>query len=95
LNRFTHFLAIDWSGAKGERQKGIALALADAGGGPPVLVERGGAWSREDVLHILRDDLPRDTLVGMDLGISLPFADAGAFFPGWDRSPPMPRHCGR
>lgn len=87
MRNFTHFLAIDWSGAKGERQKGIALSLADANGGPPVLIDRGRAWSREEVLHILRDELPPDTLVGMDLGIALPFADAGAFFPGWDESP--------
>lgn len=88
MKRFTHFLAIDWSGAKGERQKGIALSLADADGGPPVLVQRGRAWSREDVLHILRGALPPGTLVGMDLGIALPYADAGAFFPGWSESPP-------
>ncbi|WP_394730980.1 hypothetical protein [Altererythrobacter sp. GH1-8] len=88
MREFTHFLAIDWSGAKGERHKGIALSLADANGGPPVLVEppRRG-WAREDVLVLLRDDIPHDTLVGMDLGISLPFADAGAFFPDWKDSP--------
>ena len=85
--RFSHFLAIDWSGARGERQKGIALALAHGDGGPPVLVERGTSWSREEVLAILLD-LPNDTLVGMDLGIALPFADCGAFFPHWDESPP-------
>ncbi|MCB2087224.1 MAG: hypothetical protein R3E18_09130 [Sphingomonadaceae bacterium] len=85
--RFRHFLAIDWSGAKGERQKGIALALADAAGGPPVLVDPGRGWARGDVLEILRDHLPPDTLVGMDLGISLPFADAGAFFPDWAETP--------
>lgn len=88
MRDFDHFLAIDWSGAKGERHKGIALALADAKGGPPVLVqppERG--WSRMEVLDILKHDLPRSTLVGIDLGISLPFEDAGAYFPGWDKSP--------
>ena len=85
--RFRHFLAIDWSGAKGERQKGIALSLAHGDGGAPVLVDPGRGWSRLDVLTVLRDHLPPDTLVGMDLGISLPFADAGAFFPGWDESP--------
>jgi len=88
MTDFDHFLAIDWSGAKGERHRGIALAVADAAGGPPVLVEpppRG--WSRGEVLGLLRDDLPPATLVGIDLGISLPFADCGAFFPGWDRSP--------
>lgn len=83
--RFRHFLAIDWSGAKGARQKGIALAIADAAGGPPVLVRHG--WSRADVLAVLRDDLPADTLVGLDLGIALPFADCGAYFPGWAPSP--------
>ena len=56
MRRFSHFLAIDWSGARGERHKGIALSLADADGGPPVLVEpppRG--WARTDVLTLLRD----------------------------------------
>lgn len=86
MRRFRHFLAIDWSGAKGSRQIGIALALADAEGGPPVLVRH--RWSREDVLTVLRDDLPPDTLVGLDLGIALPHADCGDFFPGWADSPP-------
>ncbi len=79
-------MAIDWSGAKGARQKGIALAIADAGGGPPVLARH--VWSREDVLAVLRDDLPTDTLIGLDLGIALPCADCGAYFPGWPDSPP-------
>ena len=85
MTRFRHFLAIDWSGARGPRQKGIALAIADAAGGPPVLVRH--RWSREAVLALLRDDLPPDTLVGLDLGIALPFADCGAYFPGWTDSP--------
>jgi len=88
LSRFSHFLAVDWSGAKGARQKGIALALAKAEGGPPVLLAppdpRG--WAREEVLALILD-LRHATLVGLDLGLSLPFHDAGAFFPGWDASP--------
>ncbi|WP_454597059.1 hypothetical protein [Qipengyuania sp. SM2507] len=87
MRRFSHFLAIDWSGAKGERHKGIALALADAQGGPPVLVEGKRGWSRGEVLAILRDALPPDTLVGLDLGIALPSADCGAYFPGWTGTP--------
>ena len=86
MRRFEHFLAIDWSGAKGPRQKGIALAIADADGGPPVLVRQ--VWSREAVLAVLRNDLPTGTLVGLDLGIALPMADCGAYFPGWADSPP-------
>ncbi len=50
-----------------------------------MLVRHG--WSRDEVLAVLRDDLPADTLVGLDLGISLPFADCGAYFPGWSESP--------
>ncbi len=80
ITRFRQYLAIDWSGAAGERHAGIALAVADAAGGAPVLVERGRKWSRSEVLEVLRD-LPADTLVGMDLGIALPFADCGAYFP--------------
>ncbi|MEQ5787235.1 hypothetical protein J3454_04950 [Erythrobacter sp. NFXS35] len=86
--RFTHFLAVDWSGAKGPRQKGIALAMTSAEGGPPALLPppdpRG--WARGEVLAMVRN-LTAPTLVGFDLGISLPYADAGAFFPGWDASP--------
>ena len=85
--RFDHFLAIDWSGARGERHKAIALALAEADGGPPVLLDRPGGWAREEVLALLLGDLPPNTLVGLDLGISLAFADCGAFFPALADSP--------
>jgi len=85
--RFRHFAAIDWSGAAGERHKGIAVALCNASGGAPRLVRPGHRWSRGDVLDWLTGGLPADTLVGLDLGISLPFADCGAFFPGWSESP--------
>ena len=86
--RFRHFAAIDWSGAAGERHKGIALAICDAGEGPPRLVRPGHRWSRDEVLHWLVEQMPGDTLVGLDLGASLPFADCGAFFPGWEETPP-------
>ena len=87
VTRFQHFAAIDWSGAAGERQRGIAVAICAAGDAAPALIGAGAVWSRARVRDWLRDDLPPDTLVGMDLGISLPFADAGAFFPGWTDSP--------
>jgi hypothetical protein len=86
--KFDYFAAIDWSGATGERHAGIAVALCEAAGGPPRLVRAAERWSRREVLEWLRDELPPDTLVGLDLGISLPFADRGAFFPGWADSPP-------
>lgn len=85
--RFRHFAAVDWSGAAGERQAGIAVALCSAGDEAPRLVRPGHRWSRGDVLDWLTGALPEHTLVGLDLGISLPFADCGAFFPGWSDSP--------
>ncbi len=89
--RFRHFAAIDWSGAAGERHKGLALAICGAGGRPPRLVRPGHRWSREEVLRWLLGEMPAETLAGLDLGASLPFADSGAFFPGWDESPPDAR----
>src|SRR5690606_16538173 len=62
-----------------------------AEGGGPEIVWRGEPWSRQGVLDWLLADLPPDTLVGLDLGISLPFADSAAFFPGWADSPPDAR----
>lgn len=85
---FRNFAAIDWSGAAGERHRGIAVAICGADSGAPALVRPGHRWSRTEVLEWLRGEMPPDTLVGLDLGTSLPFADCGAFFPGWDTSPP-------
>ena len=85
--RFRHYAAIDWSGAAGERHKGIAVAICGAEGAPEN-VRHGHRWSRDEVLDWLLGEMPPNTLVGLDLGISLPFADCGAFFPGWDASPP-------
>jgi hypothetical protein len=88
VSRFEHYVAIDWSGAKGERQKGIALAACVAGSDAPTLIEsRNGRWSRTGVLDWLRDELPDNTLVGFDLSPSLPYLDHKAFLPGWDRTP--------
>lgn len=90
-DRFRHFAAIDWSGAAGERHAGIAVAICAQGQAPPDLVRPAHRWSRAEVLDWLRHDLPGETLVGMDLGISLAFADRGAFLPGWADSPPDAR----
>jgi len=90
-DRFRHFAAIDWSGAAGERHAGIAVAICDAAGGAPRLVRPHHRWSRAEVLDWLLRHMPEGTLAGLDLGISLPFADNGAFFPGWTESPATAR----
>ncbi len=86
-DRFRHFAAIDWSGAVGPRQRGIALAICASGNAVPEIVRPGHVWSRGEALDWIAGEMPDDTLVGLDLGPSLPFADRGAFFPGWDESP--------
>lgn len=84
---FGRFACIDWSGAKGDRQKGIAVALSDGPGQSPRLLDR--AWSRGAVLDWLRDEAARDRdlLVGIDFSAAFPFLDEGGYFPGWAESP--------
>jgi len=83
LSRFSRFAAIDWSGAKGGRHKGIAIGIAEAGDAPPRLVEPGHVWSRTEVLEwiaALAGGPP--TLVGMDFSFAPPFIARGAYLPG-------------
>lgn len=92
MSRFRNFVAIDWSGAVGPRQPGVAVAICSEGAdAPQLIIPESGTWSRMAVLDWLLHDLPPDSLVGLDLGTSLAFADQGAFFPHWDRSPPDAR----
>ena len=88
-DRFTHFACFDWSGQAVARPKGIALAVAGPEGPPELVIPPGAHWSRQDALDWLRDVAARgeDMLIGMDITPTLPFADHGAYFPGWDRSP--------
>jgi hypothetical protein len=84
--RFGHYIAIDWSGAVGAQQPGIAVAICANGVAAPALVRPGHIWSREDVLDWLTTDLPMDSLVGLDLSAAFAFVDCGAYFPGWAES---------
>lgn len=86
---FTRFAAIDWSGAKGARHKGIAVAVCDRADDAPVLVARERPWARMEVLDwLLAAAGEAPTLFGFDLSGAFAFADRGAYFPGWNESPP-------
>lgn len=66
--RFTRFVGIDWSGAKGVRHPSVQVALCETGGDPPALLgPPSGVWSRMGVLDWL-GGLSDDVLVGMDAG---------------------------
>jgi len=88
MRRFTHFAALDWSGARGPRQRGIALAVA-SGTGAPELVRPGHIWSRAEILTWLQDVAVSgaDMLIGFDFSAAFAFADCDAYFPEWSDSP--------
>ncbi|NJB88141.1 hypothetical protein GGR90_000293 [Sphingopyxis italica] len=88
MRRFTHFAALDWSGARGERQRGIALAVA-SGTAAPALVRPGHIWSRAEILAWLEGVAAarENMLIGFDFSAAFAFADHGAYFPEWSESP--------
>ena len=80
---FERFAAIDWSGAKGRRHKGIAVAMCSAGGSAPRLVRPGHIWSRVEVMEwLLREAAAAPTLVGFDFSFAPPIAERGEYLPG-------------
>ncbi len=80
---FTRFAAIDWSGAKGSRHKGIAVAICGAGEKAPILVRPGHVWSRTEVLEwLLAEAAAAPTLFGFDFSFAPPIADRGEYLPG-------------
>lgn len=82
MSRFASTVAIDWSGAKGRRHKGIAIAEA-RGDEPPRLVRPGYIWSRQEVLDWLLERAAKEpTLFGFDFSFAPPFAERGAYLPG-------------
>jgi hypothetical protein len=84
MPRFTRFACADWSGAKGSRHPGIALAVCDAGDNAPKLVTPpNGHWSRQGVADWLlaqEDDL----LIGFDFSFAPPLIERGSYLPGDD-----------
>ena len=81
--RFERFAAIDWSGAKGKRHRGIAVAICDAGSAPPRLVRPGHVWSRTEVLDwLLEAAAAAPTLFGFDFSFAPPIAERGEYLPG-------------
>jgi hypothetical protein len=60
-----------------------------AGDGPPRLRGEPGRWSRRAIAEWLEAeaDAAAPLLIGIDASLALPFADAGAYFPGWTQSP--------
>jgi len=102
VSRFERFVAIDWSGAKGKRHKGIAIAICGADGKAPRLVRPDHVWSRFEVLDwLVKEAAEVPSLFGFDFSFAPPIADRGEYLPGrpevpvtarafWDY---VERHC--
>jgi hypothetical protein len=82
VRRFESFVAIDWSGAKGKRHKGIAIAEAP-GDSAPRLVRPNHVWSRSEVLDWLRQRARKQpTLFGFDFSFAPPIVERGEYLLG-------------
>ncbi len=84
---FTHFVGIDWSGAKGTSHKGLAVAICDRTGAvemvaPPMLAAN---WSRYDLAAWIASGCGLGggarILIGIDSAFSLPHADKNYYLP--------------
>ena len=82
MRHFSRYIAIDWSGAKGSRHKGIAIAEA-RGDAAPRLVRPGHIWSREEVLRwLVREAAREPTLFGFDFSFAPPIVERGEYLIG-------------
>lgn len=82
MRAFSRFACVDWSGAKGSRHPGIALAVCEQGDAAPVLISPPGKiWSRQGIADWLQaqDD---DLLIGFDFSFAPPLIERGSYFPG-------------
>jgi len=86
--RFSAYVAIDWSGAKGKRHKGIAIAEA-RGDAAPRLVRPGHLWSREEVATWLLERAAKEPILfGFDFSFAPPIVEKGEYLLG---EPDVPR----
>jgi hypothetical protein len=81
-DRFSAYVAIDWSGAKGRRHKGIAIAEA-RGDAAPRLIRPNHLWSREEVgTWLLVRAAKEPTLFGFDFSFAPPIVEKGEYLLG-------------
>jgi hypothetical protein len=82
VKQFARYVAVDWSGAKGRRHKGIAIAEARSDAAPR-LIRAGHSWSREEVLKwLLREAAKEPTLFGFDFSFAPPLIERGEYLIG-------------
>lgn len=83
---FIQFAVVDWSGAKGSRHKGIAVALCGKDSQAPEIVHPPNRyWSRREVADwVLTQSEAAPTLFGFDFSFAPPIIERRAYLPGED-----------
>ncbi|NVJ97368.1 MAG: hypothetical protein HWE25_04395 [Alphaproteobacteria bacterium] len=91
MTDFTHFIGIDWTGAKGKRHAGLAVAMCEAGEGAPKMISPPSGksrWGRAECASWISGKLARRSgeraLVGIDSSFGMPFLDEGSYLAGTD-----------
>ncbi|HLG86934.1 MAG TPA: hypothetical protein VKZ79_07020 [Alphaproteobacteria bacterium] len=80
ITSFDGFVGVDWSGARGARYDGIAVARCGKGQDAPMLVDPPGRkWRRSDFVEWLAGCSNERLLVGIDCAFALPEETARAF----------------
>ena len=73
---FDAFIAIDWSGNKQPRYKGISVARCEPGrGGPSLTRSRSGQWTRTEIVEWLDHEISsgKRLLIGFDFAFGFPY----------------------
>ena len=90
MTYFNKFIGIDWSGAKGSKQGGLQIAVAEPNNDVPKLIlpKDGNLWGRDDVFLWLSEIIKRErALIGFDFAFGYPHHDLGCYFPGMNKDP--------
>ncbi len=89
MDGFTHYVGIDWTGAKGKRHAGLKVAICANGSDAPVLIAPpSGAknWSRTECANWIEGGmgLPSGAraLIGIDAAFGYPFDDQSGYLRG-------------
>ncbi len=79
---FSHFIAIDWSGAKGTAHKSIAVAMCGLDRKTPILVTMDKAWSRQGVVDWIVSFVQKGAhpLIGFDFSFAPPCDATHGYF---------------
>ncbi|TNE63326.1 MAG: hypothetical protein EP335_09925 [Alphaproteobacteria bacterium] len=88
MTDFTHFVGIDWTGARGTAHAGLAVAVCTAGEGAPKLVAPPSGknrWGRAECAGWVAAGMGLGAgsraLVGFDSSFGMPFVDEGRYLP--------------